>query len=200
MSVVNALSKIGCGLYAITCFDGVKHNAMINNTVFQVTSDPERVAVSINKSCYTHDVVKSDGIMNINILGESATFRLFEDFGFRSGRDSDKLNSGFRLSENGRAVIDGGINSFISLKAEQYIDLGTHGLFICAVTEQKILSDEETMTYSYYHENVKPKPDAASAKGWVCQICGYVYEGEELPDDFKCPWCLHGKEDFTRLT
>ena len=197
----NAIMKIGYGLYVITSRSGDRHNAMIGNAVMQVGLNPDRLAVSISKTAYSHDIIRSDGMMNICILSESAPFEVFERFGFSSGRDRDKL-AGVELStsENSLAYFPQYSNSFISLEVEDYIDLGSHGMFICTVTEERVISSERTMTYSYYHENVKPKPAAKPGpKGWVCSICGYVYEGEKLPDDFICPWCNHGKEAFEPL-
>lgn len=197
----NAMNNLGYGLYVVTSFDGERHNGMICNTVMQVSQSPERIAVSINKSNYSHDVIKRTGIMNINILSVEAPFKVFEHFGFQSGRDVDKFNGcAPKFAANGLVVLPKHINSFISLKVEDYSDLGSHGLFICSKVEEGVVSPAETMTYAYYHQNVKPKPLAKGVKGWVCKICGYVYEGETLPPDFVCPWCKHGVEDFEAIT
>ena len=175
----------------------IKDNGLVVNTVTQVTNTPNRIAVTINKDNYSHHVIKQSGIMNINCLTVEAPFKVFEAFGFVSGRTVDKFADCTPLrSENGLAVLPRYINSFMSLKVEQYIDLDTHGMFICSVTEARVLSDKETMTYTYYHNNVKPKPNTDGKKGYVCKICGYVYEGEELPEDFICPLCKHGAADF----
>jgi flavin reductase (DIM6/NTAB) family NADH-FMN oxidoreductase RutF len=195
-----ALFKIGYGLYVVTSNDGAKDNGMIVNTVVQLTSNPCMVAVTINKSNYTHDVVKQSGIMNVNCLSVDTPFSVFENFGFKSGRDTDKLaRVAFSRSDNGLAVLSENVNAFMSLKVEQYIDLGTHGMFICELTESRVISDKETMTYDYYHKNVKPKPGAKKKKGYVCKICGYVHEGDTLPEDFVCPWCKHGAEFFEEI-
>ncbi len=197
---LTALFRIGYGLYAVTCHDEKKDNALIVNTVTQVTSTPNRIAVTINKENYSHHVIKQTGKMNINCLTVEAPFSVFEQFGFKSGRNTDKLEGQKLLrSENGLAVLPRYINAFMSLSVEQYIDLDTHGMFICSVTEARVLSDVETMTYAYYHANVKPKPDTENKKGYVCKICGYVYEGEPLPDDFICPLCKHGAADFEKI-
>ena len=197
---LTALFRIGYGLYAVTCHDEKKDNALIVNTVTQVTSTPNRIAVTINKENYSHHVIKQTGKMNINCLTVEAPFSVFEQFGFKSGRNTDKLEGQKLLrSANGLAVLPRYINSFMSLSVEQYIDLDTHGMFICSVEEARVLSDVETMTYAYYHANVKPKPDTESKKGYVCKICGYVYEGEPLPDDFICPLCKHGAADFEKI-
>ena len=197
---LTALFKIGYGLYVVTTNDGKKDNGLIVNTVTQVTSTPNRIAVTINKENYSHHVIKQSGIMNINCLSTEAPFAVFEKFGFQSGRNVDKFEDCTPLrSDNGLAFLPRYINSFMSLKVEQYVDLDTHGMFICSVTEARVISDKETMTYAYYHENVKPKPETDGKKGWVCKICGYVYEGEELPEDYVCPLCKHGAVDFEKI-
>ena len=194
---MTALFKIGYGLYVVTCNDGKKDNGLIVNTVTQVTDSPNRIAVTINKANYSHHVIKQTGMMNINCLTVDAPFMVFEAFGFRSGRNVDKFADCTPLrSDNGLAFLPRYINAFMSLKVEQYIDLDSHGMFICSVTEARTISDRETMTYAYYHANVKPKPQTDGKKGYVCKICGYVYEGDDLPEDFICPLCKHGAQDF----
>ncbi len=194
----SALFKIGYGLYAISYNDGKNDNAFICNTVVQLTQTPLKLSVTINKQNYSHDVIKETKKLNVNCLTESVPFEVFERFGFHSGRDTKKFD-GFEYwkSENGLAVLTADyINAFMSLVVTDYIDLGTHGMFICEVTHAMSLSNEETMTYSYYHKNVKPKPNSQKKKGYVCKICGYVYEGDSLPDDYICPICKHGAVDF----
>ncbi|MBQ9805463.1 MAG: flavin reductase [Clostridia bacterium] len=194
---LTALFNIGYGLYVVTSNDGKKDNGLIVNTVTQVTNTPNRIAVCINKANYSHHVIKQTGIMNINCLTVEAPFAVFEKFGFASGRNVDKFADCTPLrSDNGLVFLPRYINSFMSLKVEQYVDLDTHGMFICSVTEARVLSDKETMTYTYYQSNVKPKPKTEGKKGYVCKICGYVYEGETLPEDFVCPLCKHGASDF----
>lgn len=194
---ITALFNIGYGLYVVTSNDGKKDNGLIVNAVTQVTNSPNRVAVTINKQSYSHHVIKQTGKMNVNCLSVDAPFSVFETFGFQSGRSADKFaNCSPLRSDNGLAFLPRYINSFMSLKVEQYIDLDTHGMFICSVTEARVMSEKETMTYTYYLENVKPKPDTEGKKGFVCKICGYVYEGDVLPDDFICPLCKHGASDF----
>lgn len=194
---LTALFNIGYGLYVVTSNDGKKDNGLIVNTVTQVTNTPNRIAVTINKESYSHHTIKQTGIMNINCLSQDAPFSLFENFGFQSGRNSDKFKNNPPLrSDNGLAFLPQYINSFMSLKVEQYVDLDTHGMFICSVTEARVISDIPTMTYTYYLDNVKPKPETGGKKGFVCKICGYVYEGDTLPDDFICPLCKHGAADF----
>ena len=194
---MKALFNIGYGLYVVTSNDGKKDNGCIVNAVTQVTNSPNRIAVCINKQNYSHHVIKNTGIMNVNCLSVEAPFKVFEYFGFRSGRNVNKFEDIEPLhSDNGLAFLPRYINSFMSLKVEDYVDLDTHGMFICSVTEARVISDKETMTYTYYQNNVKPKPETEGKKGWVCKVCGYVYEGEELPEDFICPLCKHGAADF----
>ncbi len=197
---LDALFKIGYGLYVVTSNDGKKDNGLIVNTVTQVTDNPNRIAVTINKQNYSHHVIKQSGKMNINCLSVDAPFSVFENFGFVSGRNKDKFaNSEPLRSDNGLVFLPQYINSFMSLKVEQYVDLDTHGMFICSVTEARVISDRETMTYNYYHANVKPKPETEGKKGYVCKICGFVYEGDTMPDDYICPLCKHPASDFVKI-
>ena len=194
---MKALFKIGYGLYVITSFDGKKHNGMIGNAVTQLTDNPNRVAVAINKKNYSYHVVKQTGILNVNCLSKEAPFSVFERFGFQSGRNADKFDGfDYLTADNGLAFLPRYINAFMALKVEQYVDFESHGLFICSVTEARVLSDVETMTYNYYQSDVKPKPQTEGKKGWVCKVCGYIYEGDPLPEDFVCPLCKHGAADF----
>lgn len=193
-----AFFKLAYGLYVITTNDGERDNGMICNTVVQVTADPPRLAVTINKANYTHDTIRKTGRMNVCALAESAKFPLFQLYGFQSGRTADKF-AGVEVlrTANGLAVLAHDCNAYYALEVESYSDLGTHGLFVCKVTEAKTLSDAPTMTYAYYHAKVKPQPKPK--KGWVCKICGYVYEGDELPADYICPLCKHPASDFERI-
>ncbi|MBE6718377.1 MAG: MBL fold metallo-hydrolase [Ruminococcaceae bacterium] len=194
---LTALFNIGYGLYVVTSNDGKKDNGLIVNTITQVTNTPNRIAVTINKENYSHHIIKQTGKMNVNCLTIDAPFKVFESFGFVSGRNVDKFADCEPLrSDNGLIFLPRYINSFMSLKVEQYVDLDTHGMFICSITEARVLSDRETMTYTYYQNNVKPKPETAGKKGYVCKVCGYVYEGDELPEDIVCPLCKHGAADF----
>ena len=197
---LSALFKIGYGLYVVTSNDGKKDNGLIVNTVTQVTNTPNRIAVTVNKENYSHHVIKQTGKMNLNCLSKEAPFSVFETFGFASGRNVDKFADCQPLrSDNGLVFLPRYINSFMSLKVEQYVDLDTHGMFICSITEARVISDKETMTYDYYHTNVKPQPRTEGVKGYVCQICGYIYEGDTLPEDFVCPLCKHGPADFVAI-
>ena len=194
---MTALFRIGYGLYVVTSNDGKKDNGLIVNTVTQLTDSPFRVAVNINKTNYSHHVIKQTGVMNVNCLSVEAPFSVFEQFGFQSGRSVDKFaGQKVNRSDNGLIFLDKYINAFMSLKVEQYVDLGTHGMFICSVTEARVVSDQETMSYTYYQKNVKPKPETEGKKGFVCKVCGYIYEGDELPEDYICPLCKHGAVDF----
>ena len=197
---LTALFNIGYGLYVVTSNDGKKDNGLIVNTVTQVTNTPNRIAVTINKENYSHHVIRQSGIMNINCLTEEAPFSVFEKYGFVSGRNVDKF-AGEELprTDNGLVFLNRYVNSVMALKVEQYVDLDTHGMFICSVTEARVLSDKNTMTYTYYQEHVKPKPETEGKTGYVCQVCGWVYEGEPLPEDIVCPLCKHGAADFVKI-
>ena len=194
---LTALFRIGYGLYVVTSNDGKKDNGLIVNTVIQLTDTPNRVAVNINKANYSHHVIKQTGVLNVNCLSTEAPFSVFEQFGFQTGRSVDKFaGQTVYRSDNGLVFLDKYINAFMSLKVEDYVDLGTHGMFICSVTEARVMSNQDTMTYTYYQNNVKPKPETEGKKGFVCKVCGYIYEGDELPADYICPLCKHGAADF----
>ena len=195
-----ALFKLGYGLYVVTCNDGQKDNGLIVNTVIQVSDNPNRVAVNINKANYSCEVIDKTGVLNISTLSEDAPFNVFQHFGFQSGRDNDKF-AGYEHkaeSSNGLPYLTKYANGYISGKVLDKVDLGSHMMFICEVTECVEINDKNTMTYTYYQNNVKPKPEA-DKKGFVCDVCGYIYEGDELPEDFICPLCKHGAADFSPL-
>ena len=197
---LSALFNIGYGLYVVTSNDGKRDNGLIVNTVTQVTNTPNRIAVTINKESYSYHTIKQTGVMNVNCLSIEAPFSVFETFGFQSGRTVDKFKDCQPLrSDNGLVFLPKYINSFMSLKVDSFVDLGTHGMFICSITEARVITDVETMTYTYYQNNVKPKPQTEGKKGYVCKICGYIYEGETLPDDIICPLCKHGAADFEEI-
>ena len=194
---LTALFKIDYGLYVVTSNDGTKDNGLIVNTVSQVASTPNMVAVCIQKQNYSHHIIQKTGKMNVNCLSVEAPFKVFEDFGFRSGRTVDKFAGQEVLrSDNGLIFLGKYINAFMSLEVQNYVDLGSHGMFLCTITEARVISNKDTMTYTYYQANVKPKPQTEGKKGWVCKVCGYIYEGENLPEDFICPLCKHGAADF----
>ena len=197
--------KLSYGLFVLTAKDE-KDNGCITNTAIQVTSEPNRISLAVNKSNYTHDMIIKTGIFTVSIISEDADFELFKHFGFQSGRDVDKFE-GFadcKRLENGTLAITKGVNGYICGKVINTVDLGTHTLFIADVTDMEVLSDTPSATYTYYQSNIKPKPQAAPAeeKGktvWRCKICGYEYEGEELPADFVCPVCKHPASDFEKV-
>lgn len=197
-----ALFTLSYGLYVLTAREGGRDLGCIVNTVTQLTENPTRIAVSVNKQNFTNEVIQRTGVFNVSVLTEAATMDLFRHFGFQSGRDVDKFAGRTDpVSENGLRYIGGPANALISGKVEQAIDCGTHMLYIALVTEARKLSDAPSMTYAYYFANVKPRPQPKPAqekprRGFVCRICGYFYEGDELPPDFICPLCKHGAADF----
>ena len=201
-----AMYNLSYGLFVITANRDGKDNGCITNTAIQVTSEPNRISVAINKGNYTHDMVKDTGIFTVSVLSEEADFGLFKHFGFQSGRDIDKFADfkDCKRVSNGTMAVTTGTNAFISGKVEQKIDLGSHTLFIAAVTDMEVLSDVASATYTYYQNNIKPKPEkvANTRDGqtiWRCRICGYEYIGEELPEDFICPVCGHPASDFEKV-
>jgi len=194
---MSAIFKLSYGLFVLTAKDGDKDNGCIINTAQQVTSEPLQMSICVNKNNYTHDMIKESGQFNLSILSQDASFDIFQRFGMQCGKDIDKFE-GFgqvERSENGLLYITKGTNAVISVKVDNMVDVGTHTMFIGKITEDKDIADVPSATYQYYFDNIKPKP-AAKKKGWVCKICGYVYEGEELPPDFICPICKHGAEAF----
>ena len=194
----SVLFKIGYGLYVLTANEGEKDNGCIINTVMQVTSDPVQIATAVNKKNYTNGMIQRTKKFNLSILSLDAKFEIFKHFGYQSGKDVNKFESyeGAKRSPNGVLYITEGVNSFISAYVKNEIDLGTHTLFIAQLVEAQSLNNKPTMTYDYYQNNVKPKPQPTAKKGWRCKICGYIYEGENLPPDFICPICKHGAVDF----
>ncbi len=197
----NAMFKLSYGLFVLTARDGAKDNGCIINTAQQLTSAPMRISITVNKANYTHDMIEKTGAFNISVLTEGAPFGLFKQYGFQSGRTADKLSGGEPRTENGIAYLSEHANAVISGKVISTVDCGTHTLFIADVAEAHVLSAEPSVTYAYYFAHIKPKPQPAAEKkkGFVCKICGYVYEGETLPPDFICPLCKHGAEDFEPL-
>ena len=200
-----AMYNLTYGLFVLTSgFEG-KESGCIINTAGQVTSEPNRISIAVNKTNYTQELVQKSGKFNISILSEDANFETFRHFGFQSGRTVDKF-AGYtecRRSANGLYYITAGTNSYISATVEQAIDLGSHTLFIAAVDDMEVLSEVPSVTYAYYQSQIKPKPAQTEKTGktvWRCKICGYVYEGEELPADFICPWCKHPASDFEKVT
>jgi len=202
MAGLNALTKISYGLYLLTAREGEKENGCIINTPVQITGDPEVISIAVNKRNYTHDMILRTGDFDLSVLTEKVPFSFFQRFGFQSGRDTDKF-AGFYpvlLSANGLPYAPEFANAFISGRVKAALDQGTHTLFLADVTESAVLSDDPSVTYAYYFAHIKPKPaEAPRKKGFVCNICGYIYEGEELPPDFVCPICKHGAADFSPI-
>ena len=198
---LKALNKIGYGLYILTTRDGEKDNGCIINTVCQVSANPDRIMISVSNSNYTCEMIKKSGVFNVSVLTEETPFYVFEHFGFSSGRDKDKFEKNDNLfrTENGIYVVPKYANSFICAKVTDMTDLGSHTLFIATVTRQEVLTDEVSITYDYYHKNTKPKPHETNKVGYRCEICGYIYEGDDLPEDFICPICKHGSADFKKI-
>lgn len=201
MSVIDskALYKLSYGLFVITARENGKDNGCITNTAIQAASD--KISVCVNKANLTHDMIASTGQFCLSVLAEDATFELFQRFGYQSGRDADKFK-GFEpvaRDEGGLIYLTRMANARISCEVTQAVDLGSHTLFAARIQSSAVLSNAPSATYAYYFEHIKPKPEQPKRKGWVCKICGYVYEGEELPADFVCPICKHGAADFERL-
>ena len=196
----NTMFKISYGLFVLTALMDGKDNGCIINTVQQVTQDPLKITIAVNKKNFTHDMIKNTGVFNVSVLTESVPFDLIERFGFKSGRDTDKFSgTDFKdRTENGLLFVNKYTNAVICGKVTETIDCGTHTIFVANVEEALVLSDEPSVTYQYYFDHIKPKAETKKS-GYVCKICGYVYEGEELPEDFVCPWCKHGASDFEKL-
>ena len=193
-----ALFKFSYGLFVLTARQDGKDNGCIINTAGQLTDTPMQIQIAVNKNNLTHDMILNTGVFNVSVLSQDAVFWVFQHYGFQSGRDVDKFAQiPEARTENGLRYVEGCTNAVISGKVIQAVDCGTHTLFIAEVTEAKTLSGEPSMTYQYYFDHVKPKPTPATGK-WVCKICGYVHEGDELPPDFICPWCKHGAEAFEK--
>lgn len=197
-----AMYKLTYGLFVLTARDGDKDNGCIINTASQVTTNPNRITIAVNKQNYTHDIIKKTGEFNVSILSENSKFATYQNFGFQSGRETDKFEKfTFKRSDNGIVYIPEETNAFLSAKVVSEMDLGTHTLFLADVTDGQVLSDDNSVTYNYYQKNIKPAPKKEEVKktGWICTICGYIYEGENLPEDFVCPVCKHGAIDFKSL-
>lgn len=195
-----AFFKLSYGLFVVTAHEGDKDNGCITNTVVQQTTTPNRISVTINKNNYTHDMIKRTGVFNVSVLSEKAKFETFKHWGFQSGKDVDKTMgiTYFRL-ENGVIYIVEGVNAVMCARVEQEVDLGTHTMFIAEVTDAFSTEEDSSATYAFYHRNIKPAPQQAKKKGWICTVCGYIYEGEVLPEDFICPTCKHPASDFKRI-
>jgi flavin reductase (DIM6/NTAB) family NADH-FMN oxidoreductase RutF len=201
-----AIQQISCGMFVLTALDGTKQNGCIINTAMQVTSSPLQISVTVNKSNYTTEIISKTGAFNLSCIDESADFELFKRFGFASGRDTDKFLgfSDCKTAANGIRYVTKGTNSYMSAKVVQTIDVGTHLIFIGEITQAQMLSGNPSATYGYYHKNIKPAPPQKQTQNttktkWVCKVCGYVYEGDELPNGYICPLCKHPASDFEKM-
>jgi len=196
-----AYFKLSYGLFVLTARDGQKDNGCIINTAQQLTSAPGRITIAVNKQNYTHDMIARTGLFNVSVLTEEAPFEVFQHFGFQSGRTVNKFESCAAESRaaNGVLYIPKYTNAFFSGRVSEALDYGTHTLFVAEATEARVLGEAPPATYAYYFAHIKPKPQPEKKKGFVCKICGYVYEGETLPEDFICPLCKHGAADFEPL-
>lgn len=197
----DALFKLGYGLYILSCHENGKDNACIVNTVMQITSNPCKIIVCINKTNHTCKMLQNTKKLNISILDEETEFDIFKHFGYQSGKDVDKfLNFIYtKRTPNGVLYVTKNTNAYLSAFILEEIDLDTHIMFIAQLVEAEVLSEKPTVTYDYYQKNIKPKPEKSEKKGWRCKICNYIYEGEDLPPDFICPWCKHGVVDFEKI-
>ena len=201
-----AMYKLTYGLFVLTAKQGNKDNGCIINTAIQAASEPNQISIAINKANFTHDMVKETGEFTVSVISEKASFELFKRFGFQSGRDVEKFDgfSGMERGNNGIYYVTEGTNAYISVKVEKTEDLGSHTMFIGTITDMEVLTDDNSVTYGYYQEHIKPKPEAVGKTPdgqtvWRCRICGYEYVGEELPDDFICPVCKHPASDFEKV-
>ena len=197
----NALFKIGYGLYILSCHENGKDNACIVNTVMKITSNPSKIAICVNKNNHTCKMIKNTKKLNISVLDEEAEFEIFKHFGYQSGKDVDKFLNFIhtKRTPNGVLYVTKNTNAYLSAWVQEEIDLDTHIMFIAQLVEAEVLSEKPTVSYDYYQKNIKPKPEKTTTKGWRCKICGYVYEGENLPSDFICPICKHGAIDFEKV-
>lgn len=196
-----AMYRLSYGLFVLTAREDDKDNGCIINTAVQVTTEPNCITIAVNKKNYTHDMIVRTGIFNISVLTEGSSFDTYRHWGFQSGAEVDKAKEiSFERAENGIIYLTRETNAVISARVVSTVDLGTHTLFLADVTDAKVLGEEPSVTYAYYQKNIKQAPKAASEKkGFICTVCGYIYEGETLPDDFICPWCKHPASDFKKL-
>ena len=198
---MKAMFQLSYGLFVVTAKEGEKDNGCITNTAGQVTTTPNRITLAVNKNNYTHDMILRTGVFNVSILSEKAVFDTFRHFGFQSGRDVDKFADygSAKRSANGLYYITEGTNAYLSAKVVDTMDLGTHTLFLADVTDGEVLDSAASATYGYHQSKIKPAPAKEEQKGWRCKICGYIYEGDVLPEDFICPVCKHGAADFEKI-
>ncbi|MCH5268835.1 MAG: flavin reductase [Lachnospiraceae bacterium] len=197
----DVMHRLSYGLFVLTAREGDKDNGCIVNTVMQVTSVPNQIVVGVNKANYTHDMIVNTGLFNLSILTEKSSFDTYKHWGFQSGKNVDKIEKiTYERSENNLIYLTGETNAFLSAEVKKTINMGSHTLFIAEVTDGKMLSKEASVTYNYYQNHIKENPKTSEVKkGYICTVCGYIYEGETLPEDFICPWCKHPAEDFRKL-
>ena len=194
-----ALHKLTYGLFLLTAREDGKDNGCIINTAIQVANNPTRILIAVQQGNHTHDMILHTGEFNVSSITTAADFALFQRFGMQSGRDVDKFEGFENISRSGNGLVylTKAANMYLSAKVTNHVDLGSHTLFIGELTEAKVLSEDDSCTYGFYQSDIKPKPVPKTAsRSWTCSVCGYVYEGDEVPDDFECPLCHHGKEDF----
>ena len=196
-----AMYKLSYGLFVLTAREAEKDNGCIINTAIQAASTPNQLSICVNKANYTHDMISRTGEFTVSIISQKASFDLFKHFGFQSGKDVNKFENYEKCERgaNGIFYITEGTNAYISVKVDKTEDLGSHTMFIGEITDMEVLSEDVSVTYEYYQNNIKPKPQDNKKSGYRCIVCGYVHEGDELPNDFVCPWCKHGPEDFEKI-
>ena len=193
------MNKLSYGIFVVTAKDGDKDNGCIINTGIQVTTEPNQIAFALNKNNYTHDMIVKTKELNLSILSEKATMATIQNFGFQSGRTADKfVEFPFERSANGITYVAKECNGYISAKVTQTIDLGTHTLFIATVTDGDVLDDSPSATYAYYHAHIKQTSKPEAKKGWICTVCGYICDKDELPADYKCPICRAPASKFEK--
>lgn len=203
-----AFTKAGYGLYVVTTGLDERDNGCIINTFMQITSNsPLYAMLSLNKQNYTTELLEKTGKCNINALSEKTPFDVFKNFGYQSGRTISKFptEKKYERSENGLIVLSEYSTAVFQCSVTESFDFGTHLVYKVEIIDAECILDEESVTYSYYQQHIKPKPETKQQTTevgkhiWRCTICGYEYEGDPLPDDFICPWCKHGAADFVRV-
>jgi flavin reductase (DIM6/NTAB) family NADH-FMN oxidoreductase RutF len=193
-----ALYNLTYGLYLLSTREEGKDYGCIINTAVQVARDPDRIAISVQNNNKTCEVLKRTELFNLTAITEDAPFDLFKQFGMQSARDVEKFRGypGVDRAPNTLPILSRHGNMYLSVYVDQVMDLGSHTLFIGQILDGEVLSNKPSCSYGHYQANIKPKTKKAAAKQWECRICGHIYEGEEVPDDYLCPLCKHGKEDF----
>lgn len=222
-----ALYKLGYGVYIVTSKKGDKLNGQIANTVFQITSEPATLAVSINKNNLTWEYIKESKVFAVSIIAQDTPIGFIGQFGFKSGRDTDKLAGvNYKVGQTGAPIIMDNTTSFMEARVTQEIDVGTHTIFIGEIIDADVFNEKPCMTYEYYHQVkrgttpktapsyvAEKKEEAPKMAKYKCNICGWVYDPavgdpdggiapgtpfEKIPDDWVCPMCGAGKSDFEK--